>query len=74
VYAPRDIPHSFKVTKVSARYLIYFSPAGIESFFAEMAEVRKKYGEGTAEFQKERKELGAKYGLYFLENEENKSP
>jgi mannose-6-phosphate isomerase-like protein (cupin superfamily) len=32
VYAPRDVPHSFKVTKVAARYLIYISPAGIESF------------------------------------------
>ena len=74
VYAPRNIPHSFNVTKVPARYLIFLSPAGLESFFAEMTEVRKKYRQGSSEFKNQRNEISAKYGLVFLENEEEKSP
>jgi len=74
VYAPRDVPHSFKVTKVPARYLILFSPAGIESLFSEVAELRKKLGEGTAEFQKQRDEVRAKYGLYSVEKNDSKLP
>ena len=74
VYAPRDVPHSFKVTKVPARYLILFSPAGIEAFFSEVADLRKKLGEGTAEFQRQRNEVRAKYGLYPVEKRNGKSP
>lgn len=73
VFAPRDLRHSFKVTKVPARYLILFSPAGIESLFSEVAELRKKLGEGT-EFQKQRNEVRAKYGVYSIDKKSSKSP
>jgi quercetin dioxygenase-like cupin family protein len=67
VYAPRDVPHSFKVTKVPARYLIIFSPGGIEGLFAEVDELRKTLGEGTPEFQRRRNEVRVKYGLQSIE-------
>ena len=74
IYAPREVPHSFKVTKIPARYLILFSPAGIELLFAEVAELRKKLGEGTPEFEQQRNEVRAKYGLYSGTTKESKSP
>jgi quercetin dioxygenase-like cupin family protein len=70
VYAPRDVPHSFKVTKVPARYLILFAPAGVELLFAEVAELRKELGEGTAEFERRRNEIRAKFGLYSAEKKD----
>lgn len=70
VHAPRDIPHSFKVTKVPARYLIIYSPAGIESYFAEMMQVRRNYRADSVEFRNKRDEIGAKYGLYFMKKHE----
>jgi mannose-6-phosphate isomerase-like protein (cupin superfamily) len=74
VYAPRDVRHCFKVTKVPARYLILFSPAGIEAFFSEVDELRKKLGEGTSEFRKLRDEVRAKYGVMPEEKRGSKSP
>jgi mannose-6-phosphate isomerase-like protein (cupin superfamily) len=74
VYAPRDVPHSFRVTKTPARYLILFSPAGIELLFSEVAELRKKLGEDTAEFEQRRNEVRAKYGLYAVGERGNKLP
>jgi mannose-6-phosphate isomerase-like protein (cupin superfamily) len=74
VYAPRGVPHSFKVTKVPARYLIMFSPAGIEALFAEVAELRKTLGEGTAEFERRRNEVRAKHGLQSIEKKDTQKP
>ena len=62
VYAPRDIPHRYRVTKAPARYLLVFSPSGIEPLFAEVAELLKKYKEGTPEYRAELEKLQAKYG------------
>lgn len=70
VHAPRDIPHSYKVTKVPARYLIIFSPAGIESYFAEMMQVRRNYRADSVEFRNQRDDIAAKYGLYFMKKHE----
>ena len=74
VYAPRDVPHSFKVTKTPARYLILFSPAGIELLFSEVAELREKFGEGTSEFERRRNEVRAKYGLHAVDEKGSKLP
>jgi quercetin dioxygenase-like cupin family protein len=74
VYAPRDVPHSFEVTKVPARYLIIFSPGGIEALFAEVDELRKTLGEGTAEFERRRNEVRAKYGLQSMEKRDTQKP
>ena len=49
VFAPRDLPHRYRVTKAPARYLPIFSPAGIERLFGEVAELMKKYQEGSPE-------------------------
>jgi quercetin dioxygenase-like cupin family protein len=74
VYAPRDVSHSFKVNKVPARYLILFTPAGIEDLFAEVAELRQALGGDTADFEKRRNEARAKYGVYSTETKDSKSP
>jgi mannose-6-phosphate isomerase-like protein (cupin superfamily) len=74
VYAPRDVPHSFKVTQAPARYLIFFSPAGIELLFSEVAELRKKFAEDTAEFEQRRNEVRAKYGLYSVDEKGSRLP
>ena len=62
VYAPRDLPHRYRVTKAPARYLLIFSPAGIEPLFAEVADLMKKYQEGSPEYRVELEKLQAKYG------------
>jgi quercetin dioxygenase-like cupin family protein len=62
VYAPRDIPHRYRVTKAPARYLLIFSPSGIEPLFAEVAELQKKYKEGSPEYRTELEKLQGKYG------------
>jgi hypothetical protein len=43
VHAPRNLPHGYRVTKVPARWLIIFKPAGIEPLFDEV-EIQAKYG------------------------------
>jgi mannose-6-phosphate isomerase-like protein (cupin superfamily) len=62
VYAPRDIPHRYRVTKAPARYLLIFSPSGIEPLFAEVAELLQKYEEGSEQYRAELEKLQAKYG------------
>lgn len=62
VFAPRDLPHRYRVTRAPARYLLIFSPAGIEPLFGEVAELMKKYQEGSPEYQVELEKLQAKYG------------
>jgi quercetin dioxygenase-like cupin family protein len=63
VYAARNVPHMFRVTKVPAKYLILFAPAGLEAFFVEAAQLRKQYADGAPELRKKLNELRAKYGL-----------
>ena len=84
VFARRDVPHTYRVTKVPARYLLIASPAGLERLFTEVAELRKKFtsptGEfaATAEFEKEFENLRAtfrkKYGTYDAELPSAKTP
>jgi hypothetical protein len=38
--------------------------------FAEVAELRKELGEGTAEFERRRNEIRAKFGLYSAEEKD----
>ena len=84
VFARRNIPHTYKVTKVPARYLLIASPAGLEQLFAEVAELRKKFTSPTdefapsVEFEKEFEKLRAtfrdKYGTYDAELPNAKTP
>ena len=62
VWAPRNIPHHYRVAKTPARYLLIFSPAGMEGLFKEVEEVRK-LGTGTPEYREERERRRAKYGV-----------
>jgi len=62
VYAPRDVPHGYQVTKVPARYLLMFTPAGIEPLFSEVAELRKRFPAQDAAYRQELEKLQAKYG------------
>ncbi len=62
VYAPRDVPHGYSVTKVPARYLMMFTPAGIEPLFAEVAQLRKRYPNQDGAYREELEKIQAKYG------------
>lgn len=62
VYAPRNVPHRYRVTKAPARYLLIFTPSGIEPLFAEVADLRKKHEVGSPEYRAELEKLQAKYG------------
>jgi mannose-6-phosphate isomerase-like protein (cupin superfamily) len=62
VYAPRNVPHGYRVTKVPARWLIIFTPAGIEPLFAEVGELRKRFPNQDGEYREELEKLQAKYG------------
>jgi hypothetical protein len=62
VYAPRDVPHRYRVTRAPARYLLLFSPSGIEPLFAEVAELLRKYEQGSDQYRAELEKLQVKYG------------
>jgi hypothetical protein len=62
VYAPRNVPHGYRVTKAPARWLIIFTPAGIEPLFAEVGELRKRFPNQDGEYREELEKLQAKYG------------
>jgi mannose-6-phosphate isomerase-like protein (cupin superfamily) len=62
VYAPRDVPHGYRVTKVPARYLMMFTPAGIEPLFAEVAALRKRFPNQDGGYREELEKIQAKYG------------
>ena len=38
VYGPRDIPHTFTITSLEARFLLVAEPAGFENFMRALAE------------------------------------
>jgi mannose-6-phosphate isomerase-like protein (cupin superfamily) len=62
VYAPRDVPHRYHVSKAPARYLLFFTPGGIEPLFGEVAELQKKLDRYSPEYRMELEKLQAKYG------------
>jgi mannose-6-phosphate isomerase-like protein (cupin superfamily) len=62
VYAPRNVPHRYHVSKAPARYLLFFTPGGIEPLFAEVAELQKKLDRYSPEYRIELEKLQAKYG------------
>jgi mannose-6-phosphate isomerase-like protein (cupin superfamily) len=62
VYAPRDVPHRYRVSKAPARWLLMLTPGGMEPMFAEAGELQKKLGRHTAEYRAELEKLQAKYG------------
>jgi mannose-6-phosphate isomerase-like protein (cupin superfamily) len=62
VWAPRNVPHRYRVSKAPARYLLFFSPAGMEGLFKEVDEIRT-LGVGTPEYEKELQRRQAKYGV-----------
>jgi len=62
VYGPRDVPHGYRVSKAPARWLMMFTPAGIEPLFAEVAELRKRFPNQDGAYREELEKLQAKYG------------
>jgi quercetin dioxygenase-like cupin family protein len=68
VYAPRNLPHGYRVTKVPARWLILFTPAGIEPLFAEVGELRKRLPNQDGVYREELAKIQAKYGAHPAEN------
>ena len=63
VWAPRNIPHRYRVSKAPARWLLMLSPAGMEPLFGEVAELQKRIPKGSsAEYETELHKLQAKYG------------
>jgi mannose-6-phosphate isomerase-like protein (cupin superfamily) len=64
VYAPRNVPHRYHVSKAPARYLLFFTPGGIEPLFAEVAELQKKRDRYSPEYRAELEKLQAKYGAH----------
>jgi mannose-6-phosphate isomerase-like protein (cupin superfamily) len=84
VFARRNVPHTYRITKVPARYLLIASSAGLEGLFAEVAELRKRFTGPTGEFspsvefenefQKLRATFRSKYGTYDAELPSAKTP
>jgi mannose-6-phosphate isomerase-like protein (cupin superfamily) len=62
VWAPRNVPHRYRVSKAPARYLLILSPAGMEGLFKEADEIRS-LGVGTLEHKRELEKRRAKYGV-----------
>ena len=62
VYAPRDLPHRYRVSKAPARWLLMLTPGGMEPMFAEAGELQKKFGRYSPEYRAELEKLQAKYG------------
>jgi quercetin dioxygenase-like cupin family protein len=63
IWAPRDVPHRYRVARGPAHYLVLFSPAGIEGLFKDVAEIRNlKPGtpEHSAELERRREKYGAR--------------
>ena len=62
VFAPRSIPHAFKVTSASpARALVLVTPGGFERCMEELGELPLEPPDMAAVFQ-----VCAKYGIEFL--------
>jgi mannose-6-phosphate isomerase-like protein (cupin superfamily) len=64
VYAPRDMPHRYRVSKAPARWLMFFTPGGMEPMFGEVAELQKKFDRDSPEYRVELEKLQAKYGAH----------
>ncbi len=64
VFAPRGVPHQYIVSKAQARYLLIFTPAGIEPLFQEVDELRNKVRQGSPEYYEQLEVMRAKYGAY----------
>jgi mannose-6-phosphate isomerase-like protein (cupin superfamily) len=62
VYGPRNVPHGYSVTKVPARYLLMFTPAGIEPLFAQVAELRKRFPNQDGAYREGLEKLQADFG------------
>jgi quercetin dioxygenase-like cupin family protein len=43
-YTPRGVGHAFKADSDGARLLLFFGPAGVESFFREVATPARSFG------------------------------
>lgn len=64
VFAPRGVPHQYIVSKAPARYLLIFTPAGIEPLFPEVDDLRNKVRQGSPEYYEKLEEMRAQYGVY----------
>jgi quercetin dioxygenase-like cupin family protein len=75
VWAPRNIPHRYRVSKAPARWLLMLSPAGMEPLFGEVAELQKRIPKGSsAEYETELHKLQPKYGVQPVAEPPSKEP
>ncbi len=64
VFGPRNLMHSYRISKAPAKYLLMLTPAGIERIFSEVDSISKKFPRGSSDFKKRVASLSEKYGSY----------
>lgn len=64
VFGPRNMMHSYRISKAPAKYLLMLTPAGIDLLFLEVDSISKRFPRGSSEFIKKIAPLGEKYGAY----------
>lgn len=67
VFGPRNMMHSYRISKAPAKYLLMLTPAGIDLLFLEIDSVSKRFPRGSPEFWKRIAPLSEKYGSYHRE-------
>lgn len=68
VFAPREIPHSFRnINSGPSKVLIFITPAGIEKFFEELSELAKQ---GPPDIEKV-KEIAQRYEIELILHSQN---
>ena len=65
VFGPRNMVHSYRISKAPVRYLLVLTPAGIDQVFLEADSLSKRFPRGSDEWKKRLSPLSAKYGSYF---------
>jgi mannose-6-phosphate isomerase-like protein (cupin superfamily) len=64
VFGPRNMIHSYRISKAPVKYLLMLTPAGIDLLFLEVDSVSKRFPRSSSEFRKAIGPLGEKYGAY----------
>jgi mannose-6-phosphate isomerase-like protein (cupin superfamily) len=69
IFAPRDIPHAYRVESETARWLAIATPAGFDAFVREVGEPAPEEvlpPEGRVHDQARLAEISARYGIELL--------
>src|SRR5688572_6441235 len=64
VFGPRNMMHSYRISKAPAKYLLMLTPAGIDLLFLEVDSISRRFPRGSSEFIKRIAPLAEKYGSY----------